>query len=140
MRLLADAGISPKTVDYLRRKGHDAVHVREIGMQREADRVLVEKAQSDDRILLTFDLDFGEIFALGVFARPSVVIFRLSDECAKADEMLIKARRVTEISGQLKCRQLAQTEASALLGFSQQKLSNLRRGRFRCVYENEKTR
>jgi predicted nuclease of predicted toxin-antitoxin system len=53
------------------------------GMQRAADRALVEKAQSDDRILLTFDLDFGEIFALGVIARPSVVIFRLSD--ARAD-------------------------------------------------------
>ena len=84
MRFLADAGISPKTVDYLRRNGHDAIHVREIGMQRAADRVLVEKARADDRILLTFDLDFGEIFALGVIARPSVVIFRLTDERADA--------------------------------------------------------
>lgn len=58
MRFLADAGISPRTVDYLRRNGHDAIHVREIGMQRAADRVLVEKAQADDRILLTLDLNF----------------------------------------------------------------------------------
>lgn len=49
MRFLADAGISPRTVDYLRRNGHDAIHVREIGMQRAADRVLVEKAQADER-------------------------------------------------------------------------------------------
>lgn len=82
MRFLADAGISPRTVDSLRRSGHDAIHVREIGMQRAADRVLVEKAQADDRILLTFDLDFGGILALGVFDRPSVVIFRLTDERA----------------------------------------------------------
>ena len=34
MRFLADAGISPKTVDFLRRNGHEAVHVRELGMQR----------------------------------------------------------------------------------------------------------
>jgi predicted nuclease of predicted toxin-antitoxin system len=32
MRFLADAGISPKTVEFLRRNGHDAVHVRELAM------------------------------------------------------------------------------------------------------------
>ena len=30
--------------------------------------------------MLTFDLDFGEILALGVLDRPSVVVLRLSDE------------------------------------------------------------
>jgi len=80
MRFLADAGISPKTIEFLRRSGHDAVHVRELGMQRALDRVLIEKALAEERILPTFDLDFGEILALGVIGRPSVVIFRLSDE------------------------------------------------------------
>lgn len=70
MRFLADAGISPKTVDFLRRSGHKAVHVRELGMQRASDRSLIEKARKEDRILLTFDLDFGEIFALGVVTAP----------------------------------------------------------------------
>ena len=82
MRFLADAGISPKTVDFLRRNGHEAVHVRELGMQRAPDRLLVETARAEGRVLLTFDLDFGEILALGVVASPSVVIFRLSDERA----------------------------------------------------------
>lgn len=31
-------------------------------------------------VVLTFDLDFGEILALSALDRPSVVIFRLSDE------------------------------------------------------------
>ena len=30
MRLLADAGISPKTVEFLKQLGHDTVHVREL--------------------------------------------------------------------------------------------------------------
>jgi len=59
MRFLADAGISPKPVEFLRRGGHDAVHVRELAMQRAADRLLAETARAQDRILLTFDLDFG---------------------------------------------------------------------------------
>jgi hypothetical protein len=37
MRFLADAGISPKTVDFLRQRGHDAVHA----LQRAADSELV---------------------------------------------------------------------------------------------------
>jgi len=51
-------------------------------MQRAPDRLLVERARAEDRIVLTFDLDFGEILASGVIAHPSVVIFLLSDERA----------------------------------------------------------
>ena len=68
-------------------RGHDAVHVRELAIQRAADRRLTEKARADDRIVLTFDLDFGEILALGVVDRPSVVIFRLADERADSEHV-----------------------------------------------------
>ena len=54
-----------------------------------------------------------------------------------ADEMLIKARLVTEIADQIRLRGLTQTEASELLGFSQPKLSNLLRGQFRGVSEKK---
>ena len=40
MRFLADAGISPGTVEFLRRRGHDAIHVRELAMQRAVDAVV----------------------------------------------------------------------------------------------------
>jgi predicted XRE-type DNA-binding protein len=56
---------------------------------------------------------------------------------ANADEMLIKARLVTEIADQVKLRRLTQAEASELLGFSQPKLSNLLRGQFRGVSEKK---
>ena len=80
MRFLADAGISPKTIGFLFEIGHEAIHVSTIGMQTAEDRALVERAVVDGAVILTFDLDFGDILALGVLDRPSVVIFRLSDE------------------------------------------------------------
>jgi predicted nuclease of predicted toxin-antitoxin system len=91
MRFLADAGISPKTVEFLRRLGHDAIHVRELSMQRAPDRLIAEKARIDNRILLTFDLDFGAILAFGVVNRPSTMIFRLADETADSVNRRVEA-------------------------------------------------
>ena len=66
MRFLADAGISPRTVEFLRRDGHEVAHVRERGLQRAPDRELVRVAHTEGRVVLTFDLDFGEILALAL--------------------------------------------------------------------------
>ena len=82
MNFVADAGISPRTVEFLREQGHDVVHVRDIGMQRAKDSEILELARSQDRIVLTFDLDFGDLLALGLSDKPSTIIFRLEDETA----------------------------------------------------------
>ncbi len=100
MRFLADAGISPRTVAFLRELGHDTVHVRALGLERADDRHLVQVATEATRVILTFDLDFGEILALGVLDKPSVVTFRLTDE--RADSVnrhlsAVLAERVAEL-------------------------------------------
>ena len=82
MRFLADAGISPRTVEFLTQLGHEAIHVRTLGLQRAPDVVLVDRARADGSVVVTFDLDFGDILALGVLDKPSVIIFRLSDQRA----------------------------------------------------------
>lgn len=91
MRFLADAGVSPKTVEFLKQLGHDAVHVRTLGLQRASDPELVERARADSSVVLTFDLDFGEIVALGIFETPSVIIFRLADERADSVNQRLSA-------------------------------------------------
>lgn len=52
-----------------------------------------------------------------------------------ADEMLIKAQLVSKIAEILNRKGLTQTEAAALLGLTQPKLSRLLRGGFRGVSE-----
>lgn len=77
MRFLADMGISPKTVAHLQSLGYDAVHLHDQGLDRTQDLVILQKARNEGRILLTHDLDFGELMAASGAKLPSVIIFRL---------------------------------------------------------------
>jgi len=77
LRFLADMGISSRVVSWLKDKGHDIVHLRDEGLQSLPDRDIFKKASSENRIILTFDLDFGEIVALSQESPVSVFIFRL---------------------------------------------------------------
>ncbi len=77
MKFLADMGISPKAVRFLRDLGHDAEHLHDQGLDRLPDHAILEKARREGRALLTHDLDFGELVAASGARLPSVVIFRL---------------------------------------------------------------
>ncbi len=79
MRFLADMGISPAILVELRAKGHDASHLRDEGLERLPDSAIIEKARSEERILLTCDLDFGYLMAVSGESLPTVILFRLSD-------------------------------------------------------------
>ncbi len=77
MRFLADMGVSIRVVEWLRSEGHEAVHLREEGLQTLPDQAIFEKAGKESRTLLAFDLDFGEIIALSHERLISVILFRL---------------------------------------------------------------
>lgn len=64
-------------VQFLRSKGHDVVHLLDQGLERLSDHDIFAKAIHEKRIVLTFDLDFGEIVAFAVANVTSVIIFRL---------------------------------------------------------------
>jgi predicted nuclease of predicted toxin-antitoxin system len=77
MRFLVDMNLSPLWLDFLRDRGHDAVHWRDLGPQDEADDVIMERARHDGLMVLTGDLDFGITVALTGADGPSVVQLRL---------------------------------------------------------------
>ena len=89
MKFLADMGISPRVVEELRRKRYDAVHLQEQGLGRMLDHEILAKARSEERILLTHDLDFGELLAASGWNLPTVIIFRLKDMCAPNVNILL---------------------------------------------------
>jgi predicted nuclease of predicted toxin-antitoxin system len=80
MRFLADVGTSRSTCAELRRLGHDAVHLSEEGLQRLQDEEILRMARESERVILAFDLDFGDLLAASSATLPSVIIFRLEDQ------------------------------------------------------------
>jgi predicted nuclease of predicted toxin-antitoxin system len=79
VNFLADMGISPRVVSALREQGHEAVHLQEQGLGKMPDGEILAKARAEGRVLLTHDLDFGELLAASGGKLPSVIIFRLKD-------------------------------------------------------------
>ena len=79
MRFLADMGVSHRVTAWLQDGGHDVVHLRDEGLHKLPDGEIFLKADREKRILLTFDLDFGEIVALSRGDPVSVVLFRVND-------------------------------------------------------------
>ena len=79
MRFLADMGVSQRVTEWLRANGHDAVHLTDRGLQRLRDAKILETAALESRIILTFDLDFGEIVALSGERKVSTIVFRLNN-------------------------------------------------------------
>ena len=61
----------------LRERGHDAVHVAERREGHLPDEAIFALAHRENRIVVTFDLDFGQIERLATEERTSVVILRL---------------------------------------------------------------
>ena len=64
MRFLLDMGVDARVATWLREHGHEPVHLRDEGLQRLPNGEIFTKAISESRVILTFDLDFGEIAAL----------------------------------------------------------------------------
>lgn len=77
LRLLADMNISPKTVEALQYEGWDVIRVSQVLPANASDEEILDFARQDDRVVLTQDLDFSALLALGGHTRPSLVTLRL---------------------------------------------------------------
>ena len=106
MRFLGDMGVSRRVIEWLRANGHDAVHLRDEGLQRLPNGDIFQEGFAEQRIVLTFDLDFGEILAGSAGQVVSVILFRLHD--TRTDHVIERLHTVLEVelrtAGRSHCR------------------------------------
>lgn len=58
MKFLIDAQLPPALCEWLRHRGHQAIHVFEVGMVSASDVGIADRAEADDAILISKDEDF----------------------------------------------------------------------------------
>lgn len=101
MRLLADENIPLATVRALRSAGHDVYSATE-ATPGAADAVHIERAIREDRLLITFDRDFGELAVRGK-ERPEggVLLLRfIPKTAAEVTDLLLALLARSEVKWQ----------------------------------------
>lgn len=77
LSFLADENISPETSDHLETLGYPCLSLRRDGPWRLSDREIVGLAKREGHVIVTHDLDFGEIYFSAEGGPVGVLVLRL---------------------------------------------------------------
>lgn len=89
LKFLLNGNLSIETKYFLEELGYSVKTIAEFGLRNAEDIEIIQFAQKNNYIIITFDLDFGEIY---YFANPSkigIIVLKLGDQTIESvDEAL----------------------------------------------------
>ena len=97
MKLFADENIAAQIVDQLRHLGHDVLYPPETGLSADDD-IWLDKARTEQRILVTDDKDFGELVFRRKLPSAGVVLLRITPPTAARPTAVAPIKMETELS------------------------------------------
>jgi len=84
LSFLADENISPESADPLEALGYSCHSLRRDGPRRLTDREIVALAKQEEHVILTQDLDFGEIYYFSEKGQVGILVLRLRHQTVEA--------------------------------------------------------
>ncbi len=79
MKILVDEDLPVAAAELLRSRGHEATHVRELGLGGSTDRELFDFAQNEHALILSADLDFANILQFPTGSHNGIIVLRFPD-------------------------------------------------------------
>jgi len=79
MRFLIDMPLSPSLAEWLREKGHNAMHAEESGLDWAIDEMVLDGSRREGRVVITADLDYPRLLTLARVLEPGLILFRGGD-------------------------------------------------------------
>ena len=84
LRFLLNANISYETAEFLNSLGYEVKTVAQFGLEEADDIEIIKKAVKEKMIIVTFDLDFGEIFYFSTKDKIWIIVLKLKDQTVES--------------------------------------------------------
>jgi predicted nuclease of predicted toxin-antitoxin system len=109
VRFLVDESTGRSVAAFLRRAGHDVAFVAEL-MLGAPDEAVLERALSENRVLVTNDKDFGELVFRRGYPHSGILLLRLQDE-RPASKVRLMAEVLERVADKLAGKVVVATES-----------------------------
>ncbi len=90
LKFLLDENLSQETANFLNALGYDVKTVVQFRLAGAEDQKVADKAVATRRILITLDLDFGEMYYFGTSKKLGVVVLRLKNQTIESVNLALK--------------------------------------------------